>query len=400
MIDLRVDRTNRFLGTSNSKEAMVGYLKALEMEVESVDENTLRVTRPFFRVDLTREVDLVEEIARLQGYNEIPVTYPRVRPTGEKAAPQLGLRDRLRSILVGFGFSEIITYSFIGPDSADKLGVEPESPLRCFVPLLNPLTGDQSVMRTSLVHGLLETVYTNYLYDERDVRLFEWGKVFFKKEGDQQPLEVPILGVAMTGQRQQKMWYDEAYPMDFYDLKGVAEGLLRAIGVPDLDFRGGAGCSWYDAQYSAQIFADGYPMGYMGRISSPVMHAYGLKNEEVFVLELDGGSLLTMFGREKRFEPLLKFPAVYRDISILVPIGVESEKIMRIIRQQGGELVESIRVFDLYTGKGIDPSEKALGFRVCYRSKKGTLDGDEVNHRHGSIITKIVNETGGRLREG
>ena len=180
-IDLRVDKTNRFLGTQLSPETVGGYLQALEMEVQPSGENVLRVKAPSFRVDITRDWDLMEEVARLEGYDNIPVTIPPIRPSDEKESPEMTTGDRVREIMVGLGFSEVISFSFIAPDSADFLGAEKESPLRSFVTLLNPLTVDQSVMRTSLIPGLLAAVKTNLSYGEKDLKLFEWGRIFIRQ---------------------------------------------------------------------------------------------------------------------------------------------------------------------------------------------------------------------------
>ena len=211
------------------------------MDVRDVNENELTIKPPSFRVDIAREADLIEEVARLVGYENIPVTYPSIRPGRIGEAPELVLRDQIRSIMVGLGFTEIITYSFISPDSADILGAEEKSPLRSFVHLLNPLTVDQSVMRTSLIPGILSTVRNNVSYDEKDLKLFEWGKVFFQKEEDQQPHEKIFLAAVMTGLYAQKTWYGEERDVDFFDIKGAVEALLKGLALEKITFQKAAG---------------------------------------------------------------------------------------------------------------------------------------------------------------
>ena len=196
-ITLRVERTNRILGTKLSRDTVSEYLSSLEMEVHDLDEDRLEVRPPSCRVDITREADLVEEVARLTGYDKIPVTKPSIRSSEERDTPELILRDQVRSIMPGMGFTEIITYSFVSPDSADALGAHEESPLRSFVRLLKPLTVDQSVMRTSLIPGLMATLKTNVLHDEKALKLFEWGKVFMEKKGEPLPLEKTMLAAIM-----------------------------------------------------------------------------------------------------------------------------------------------------------------------------------------------------------
>ncbi len=401
-ISLRVGRANRILGTTISSDEVTGYLKALGMEVSNVNGDILNVKPPSFRVDITREADIIEEVARLSGYDNIPVTIPSIRPSEETEAPELVIRDRARSIMTGLGFTEIITYSFISPNAADLLGAEEESPLRSFVRLINPLTVDQSVMRTSLVPGLLSTVKHNIINQEKELKLFEWGKIFIRKEGEQLPVEKVCLAAVMSGPYRQKTWYDGERSVDFYDIKGAVDSLLKGIGLRDFIFKRDNALllPGYDREISSCIISSGALIGQVGLISFKTMEAYELQKEKAYIFELDIQALLKELPKTKQFEPFAKFPPVYRDISIIVKRELESYEIMKTIKQEGGELLESVRVFDLYEGEKIDPSEKALAFRVCYRSKTGTLDGGEINRLHESVINKIRRKTGARLREG
>jgi phenylalanyl-tRNA synthetase beta chain len=400
-ISLRVDRANRILGTTIPSDEMIGYLRALGMEVLNINGDKLNIKPPSFRVDITREADIIEEVARLNGYENIPVTIPSIRPSEEREAPELIIRDQARSIMTGLGFTEIITYSFISPNSADMLGAKEESPLRSFVHLMNPLTIDQSVMRTSLVPGLLSTVKNNILNQEKELKLFEWGKIFIRKEGEQLPAEKACLAAVMTGPYRRKTWYDDERSVDFYDIKGAVEALLKGLGVQDFIFqRDNALLPGYDPEISSRIYSSGSFIGQVGLVSFKTMEAYELQKEKAYLFELDIQALLKKLSTTKKFEPFAKFPPVYRDISIIVKRELESFEIMEAIKQEGGELIESVRVFDHYEGRKMDPTEKALAFRICYRSKQGTLDGSEVNRLHESVIDKIRRKTGARLREG
>jgi len=379
VIDLRIDRTNNFLGASLSLETIAGYLRALEMEVEEVNPKVIRVTPPTFRVDVTREVDLMEEVARLEGFDRIPVTFPKIRPSDEVDLREHVIADRIREIMVGLGFTEVITYSFISPDSADLLGAGKESPLRSFVKLLNPLSVDQSVMRTSLVPGLLEAIKTNVLHGEKDLKLFEYGKIFIHSEADELPHEEPFLGAIMTGLLNQKEWYREERCVDFYDIKGAVEHLLRSLGLGVYPFERGEMPPYYNPDVSSQIHLSDSIIGNVGQILPEVMKKYDLETEFAYLFEVGVKVLLEKIPERKVFEPFARFPAVFRDISLIVERQVESAKIQEIIENEGGELIESVNLYDLYEGGKIDPSEKALTFRICYRSKEGTLDGKEIN---------------------
>jgi phenylalanyl-tRNA synthetase beta chain len=399
-IDLRIDKTNDFLGTSLSQDTIAGYLRALELQVKEVDPNLIRVTPPPYRVDITREVDLMEEVARLEGYDRILVTSPHIRPSDEADLPRLILRDQMREIMVGLGFTEIITYSFISPDSAVFLGAGENSPLRSFVKLLNPLTADQSVMRTSLVPGLLDAIQTNILHGEKDLKLFEWGKVFIQSENAELPLEVPFLSAIMTGLSDQKAWYREERNVDFYDIKGGVEALLTSLGLDGFLFKRDHIPPYYHPEFSSQVHFSDSVLGHVGQILPEVMNTYGLESVIAYLFELDIEILMEQMPDRKAFEPYARFPAVFRDISLIVGRGVASAEVQEIIESEGGELIESVDLYDLYEGGKIDPSEKAIAFRICYRSQKGTLDGKEINRLHETIIEQIRQKTGGRLREG
>ena len=398
-IDLRVDKTNRFLGTDLSRDTVAGYLQALEMEVQPSGENVLRVKPPSFRVDITRDWDLMEEVARLEGYDHIPITIPPIRPSDEKESPEMTTGDRVREIMAGLGFSEVISFSFIAPDSADFLGAERESPLRSFVTLLNPLTVDQSVMRTSLIPGLVAAVKTNLSYGEKDLKLFEWGRVFVRKGTDELPQERLVLSGLAMGLANPKEWYREERAVDFYDMKGAAEALLKALGLRDLVFERGETPPWYLKEAAAVIRLPDQRLGTMGQLSPEVLKRFDVDAPSLYAFEIDGTVLLERATLDRTFDPLAKFPAVYRDLSIVAKRNLESARIQEIILREGRGLVESVTLFDLFEGGKIDPSEKALAFRICYRSKETTLDGKDINKLHESIMERIRKDTGARLRE-
>jgi len=398
-IDLRVDKTNRFLGTELSRETMGSYLHALELEVHPLGENVLRVKVPCFRVDLTRDWDLMEEVARMEGYDNIAVTNPPIRPSDEKEAPEVTTGDRVREIMVGLGFSEVISFSFIAPESADFLGAEKDSALRCFVPLLNPLTVDQSVMRTSLMPGLLSAVKTNLSYGEKDLNLFEWGRIFIRQGTEELPRERLALSGVVMGSANPKEWYREERAADFYDAKGVVEALLKALGLRALVFERGDIPPWYLKEAASLIRLADQRLGTVGELAPEVLKRFDVDAPRVFAFEIDGTVLIEKVTGDRTFEPLAKFPAVYRDLSLVAKKSVECARIQAIILREGRELVESVALFDLFEGGKIGPSEKAMAFRICYRSRESTLDGKDINKLHESIVEKIGQETGARLRE-
>jgi phenylalanyl-tRNA synthetase beta chain len=399
-IELRVERTNTILGTDLDVDAMGKHLSSLQMKVERNGEN-LAVIPPSFRMDLEREIDLVEEVARLEGYKNIPVTFPAVRPCSNPVRSGYSLRDRVREILVGCGFSEVITYSFTSKDSADMLGVPGGDNLRNFVTLMNPLSIDQSVMRTSLIPGVAGAARTNISRGEQELKLFEWGKIFTASTEDL-PVETTMVSGLMTGLYHRKEWYGSERPVDFYDVKGAVETLLEGIHVKDVVFSQGKDFPGYDREGPvARITADNEVLGVLGKASRAVTDFCRSKDEgEVYLFELYAASLMRWWETPPLFKPYPKFPAVYRDVSIRVSPDVTCAAIERIIREKGVELVEDVSLFDVYDREGDCGPERAVAFRICYRSQGSTLDGATVNTLHESIIEAICAETGGRLREG
>lgn len=399
LIELRVDKTNRFLGTALSGKAMETFLRALEMKVESRDPNTLLVQPPGFRGDIARDWDLMEEVARLEGYQKIPVTFPPIKPSAELDPPAFVLGHMVGEVMVGMGFTEIISYSFVGPESADQLQAPKDSPSRAFVGLLNPLTTDQSVMRTSLLPGLMEAVKINFAHGEKNLRLFEWGRVFFNDTSDPLPRETYALAGIMTGLAGRKEWHTPERVVDFFDIKGAVEGILAGLRLPPCTFRREGIPPWYNAEASARVAFQGVTLGDLGELSPEVLKQFDVDEGKVYVFELDGGLIKDYAFPETVFAPFARFPAVLRDVSLVAGKGVESATIEDIIKREGGDLVESVTVFDLYEGGKIGPGEKALAYRICYRSKETTLDGRDINKLHERIVEQVGKETGARLRE-
>jgi phenylalanyl-tRNA synthetase beta chain len=203
----------------------------------------------------------------------------------------------------------------------------------------------------------------------------------------------------MAGLSNEQDWYRKARKVDFFDIKGIAEGLLKSLGLWGFQYEKGKGFAGYDPECLADINVSGSMVGRLGQMSHAVLEKYDLRVENVYILELDLGAVSDKI-QKSRFNPFAKFPAVFRDISLIVGTQTESAKIAEIIEKEGGDLVESVTIYDVYEGIKMNPSEKALTFRVCYRSKKGTLDGQEVNLLHEDIIDKLARKAGGRLREG
>jgi phenylalanyl-tRNA synthetase beta chain len=401
VIELRVAKTNECLGTSLTKDDISSCLKSLQMEVKDIDDQKIQVKPPLFRVDIEREIDLVEEVARRYGYDNIPVTYPMMSSSNEPDDPSIKFHDQACAIMAGMGFSEILTFSFVSPDSVDKLGAGEDSFLRSYMKLQNPLTIDQSVMRTSLLPGLLDTVKENIDNGEQDLKLFEWGNIYIRRENEALPSERLVLSGVMTGLYEQKAWHNATRETDFYDIKGAADVLLKSLGYEEPVFKRDNPVTGYDQNVSCGIYISGRCVGHAGRVHLNVMEKFDIKAKAAFIFEID---IDTLIGKD--LEPVIKyasfsrFPAVKRDLTVIVDEQTESSLIKDIIRREGGDLVESVSVFDVYKGEKIGPGRKTVSFRIMYRSREATLDGNMINKLHENITGRIMKETGGTLSEG
>lgn len=392
-IALGVPATNRLLGLSLTAGQIADYLTAIEFDVAITDEETLAVTPPTFRVDVTRPEDLMEEVARLSGYNNIPTTFPLV-PAVAKAQPsEIAARSTIKGLMTGFGFTEAINYSFIAEASCDRLGLPEGDYRRKTVRILNPLTEEQGVMRTSVVPGLLETMKRNLSQGNRDLRIFEVGKVFIDTASGRQPDEIEILAGLWTGTRQTQSWHAKEEKTDFFDIKGVVEELFSLLLLTDVKFSlmPDQECIYTRKGHTARIVVDGVTVGLVGELAPPVLKNYELK-QSAFLFEIDLDRLIPMTGRPKVAGPIAKFPAISRDITMIVDGGIPAQDILACVDNAGEKLLESARLFDVYEGAPVPENKRSVSVRITYRSPEKTLKDKKVNGIHNKI-TKMLLET-------
>jgi phenylalanyl-tRNA synthetase beta chain len=390
-VDLNVDRTNRLLGLQLTRTQVVDYLTSIEFDVEQVDDVNLKVRPPSFRVDVTRPEDLVEEVARLSGYNTIPTTFPAMIVGEQKPNKTLVLRRKLKEILNGFGFSEAINYSFISERDADRLRLPESDPRRSVVKILNPLTEDQAVMRTSMLPGLLTVAHRNHSRQVKTVKLFEAGKVFIGRGAGKQPSEIEFAAGIWTGLRQEAGWCSKEADCDFFDLKGAVEGTLGALGVSPVAFQAVPDdrCLYTRPGASAEIVLAGDVVGLVGEVHPDVLTAYGLK-QAAFVFELDLERLKACLPESTVSKPLPKYPSTARDLTLITDKTIEVQRIMDRIRASEEHLVEDILLFDVYEGKPIATGKKSVTIRIVYRSLDRTLEDEFVNELHSRISGDLI----------
>lgn len=394
IIPLSVKALNNRLGTRLDAIEIANYLKSIEFGVEIIDDDKLQVAPPSCRVDIGRFEDLTEEIARLYGYNNIETTYPLIPADHRQSSIKIDARDRIKSLMIGLGFAEAINYSFISKLSCDRLELEPDDPRRHMVDILNPLSEDQSVMRTSLIPGLLETMNYNISVQNRTLKLFEIGNVFYNTgQEDSQPDEVEMLSCLWTGARIDSVWFSKEIKCDFYDLKGVVEELLMGMGIVNTTFTSmpPESCFYTKPGYSALIFVENDLIGLVGEIHPKVLHNYDLK-QTAFIFELNFDQLTTLMPDTKSAQPIPKFPATSRDITLIINKNIEAFKILKSVENLDEELVDNIYLFDVFEGDPIPAGKKSISVRITYRSSNETLEDDKVNHIHKNITDRLIED--------
>ncbi|MGZ3577513.1 MAG: phenylalanine--tRNA ligase subunit beta [Syntrophales bacterium] len=395
-IALRRERVNEILGTDIDGTEIVDILESLEMTISTEKDGLYRVTPPTYRVDIAREIDLIEEIARLYGYDRIPATLPLVSVTAVTRDRQQIVVDRIRDLIRGSGYSEIITFSFISPESVKLLGIKENDDRQNMVKIRNPLTEDQSVMRTTLVASLLETMKKNAHNGCLDLKLFEIGRVFFHRKEGGLPIEKSRMGCLITGMFYDDLWCSKIHA-DFYDLKGCIENIFDGLKIAGLEFRSDQREAFLHPGKSCGIYAKDRLVGFLGEVHPDILLRMDLKNR-AYVAEIDLDIVSTMFSEEVLYKDLPRFPSVVRDVAFVIGQDMEADKMLKLAVEMDKVLLEKVSIFDVYSGKNIPQGKKSLGVRFVYRASDRTLTDDEVNLLHGNVVTQIVDLTGARVR--
>jgi phenylalanyl-tRNA synthetase beta chain len=390
-ISLSVNRTNRHLGTSLNLSHIKRHLESIEFAVEQADTDTLTVVPPPFRVDVSRPEDLMEEVARLWGYNNIPMTFPSTSAAVGLSNKDIEIKNKIKDLMAGMGFAESIHYSFIARSCCDRLGLAEDDDRRRMLDVLNPLTEDQAVMRTSLIPGLLESANRNQSWQIKNLKIFELGKIFISSGQDAQPSEIEMLAGLWTGARQIPTWHGKPEPCDFFDLKGAVETLLSLLGIRKAEFASlpAASCAFTKPGHSAACSVKGRPLGMIGEVSDAALKNFDIK-QPAFVFELDVSALIPMVTEFAAFEPLPRFPAVDRDITLIVDNLVQAGDIVRQTESCGEALMEQVCIFDVYSGTPIPEGKKSISLRITYRSSDQTLLDKEVNIIHQRVTDRLL----------
>ncbi|MCD6400029.1 phenylalanine--tRNA ligase subunit beta [candidate division WOR-3 bacterium] len=393
-IILSADSTNRRLGTKLSQNDIKQYLSSIEFKVEKIDDDQLRIIPPSFRVDISSFEDLTEEIARLYGYNHIKTTFPLIPAEAVRPSKKIDSRYRIKRLLVGLGFTETITYSFINKLSCDRLELKSDDPKRRIMNVLNPIAEDQSVLRTSLIPGLLETMHYNITMQNKNLKLFEIGNVFFNTgKEDSQPDEVEMLAGLWTGKRMDDSWLSSKESCDFYDIKGGVEELLRNLRITNIKFTRmrPEDCCYTKPGYTAQLFVGNKSIGILGEVLPQVLKNYDLK-QQAYIFELNADNLIELIPDIMSAKPLPKFPSTSRDVTLIVDKDIEAFNIIKSVEAINEDLIENLYLLDVYEGSPIPAGKKSISLRITYRSAFETLEDKMINSLQKDITGRLIKE--------
>ena len=370
------EKINALLGTDLTKEQMLGYLKLVELEY---DETTNEIVAPTFRQDIHRLADVAEEVARFFGYDNIPTTLPSGEATTGKLSYKLRIEEVARNIAEFCGFSQGMSYSFESPKVFDKLLLPEDSKLRQAIEIRNPLGEDYSVMRTTSLNGMLTSLATNYNRRNKNVKLYELGNVYL-------PKALPLTELPDERMQFTLGMYGEG---DFFSMKGVVEEFFDKIGLRGKEtYDPNAGKTFLHPGRQANIIYDGTVVGYLGEVHPDVADIYGI-GERAYIAVIDMPEIVARATFDRKYEGIAKFPAVNRDLSMVVPKNIMVGQIEEVIEKNGGAHLESYSLFDLYEGAQIKPGFKSVAYSITFRAKDRTLEESDISKAMDKILAGL-----------
>ena len=379
VIELSLEQINNYLGANLLLKDCVSILKRLEFEIISFKKNILKVKPPYFRSDIKESVDIIEEVARIIGYDNLPSSLPYIKAENIEAHPRKKIRTKIGQMLVGQGFDEVITFSMINQESLEKIGLGEAKYLK----IQNPLTQDQEVMRPTLLPSLLSVVQMNINRGQKNLKFFEIGKTYTHKG------EKETLGMVMTGFLKEDWRKTKNDGVDFYDLKGCLENVFLCLDIKNISFD--IGNSVYLKEgVRANIFLGSKNIGVIGAVTSSVLKALGIKQPDVFFAQIELELLYEGKAVYKKYKPITEFPAVIRDVSLAVKKNVSFQQIKELVIKCGGKYLESVSFIEQYLGDKIPSGYRGLVFSLRYVSTERTLKEEEVNDVQEKIEKELI----------
>ena len=390
-IVLSMERMKQLLGVEFSLKQATETLASLGFDCKT-EGTKIKATPPYWRSDISLEVDLIEEVARIIGYDKIPMTMLSQPIPRQNLAPVLTLKERITQGLVGYGFQEILSYSLTALESLNRLRPESQSPEFTPLRMANPMTADQEYLRPNLRVNLLNALAGNLRHEEGGIRLFELGKVYLPQPKDL-PQEPETLCAVLSGPGTEKSWQGESATMGFFDAKGVVEGLLSQLGL-ESSFARSSDEGLHSGKQAA-IMVGEQRLGVVGELHPRVLAAYDIP-QTASLFEVDLNALLPLATAHRMFQPIPRFPAIVRDIALVVDEGVTHRQVQDIVNSFS--LVKQVSVFDVYSGEPVPAGQKSLAYRITYQSPGHTLTDEEVNRVQQNLLKRLSKELGATLR--
>lgn len=377
-------RINKLLGVNVPMDQFINILESLEFKCNLVSSEVLELEVPTFRLDITEDADILEEIARIYGYNNIPSASLEGNATAGVKTDKQKFIDNVKSNSIACGLNEILTYSFVSPRGVDKINLPANDEKRNFVKIMNPLGEETSVMRTTLIPNMLDVISTNISHKVEEVSAFECGNTFIPQEG--LPIETKKYCVGMYGKE-----------VDFFVLKGVIESVLNNVGLKGYEIEPETTNLTFHPGRCAKIVYNNIYIGTFGELHPDVIENYNL-GQRVYVAEINIDTVFENLNLTKSYNPLPKYPSTSRDIALIVKDEVFVKQIEAIIKANGEDLVESYKLFDVYKGAQIEEGHKSIAYSITYRSKDKTLTDEDVAKVHEKILSELSEKLNANLR--
>jgi phenylalanyl-tRNA synthetase beta chain len=388
-ISFRPKKANELIGINLTVDDIIDILTRLECKVSCGSDGEYSVIPPYYRLDIEREIDLIEEIARLNGYDKIPSTMPISRVVSDLPSRHQEIEKMMRDLLVNNGMNEIINFSFTAPEAVGKMLLRDDDPRCTAIKLANPLVDEHSVMRTTLLPGLLDTVAKNMKFRSLDLKLFEIRRIYLPVANEDMPNEPLCVVGALTGSRDGEGWSRPDDSVDFYDAKGIIETVLNALDVGGVSWVSENLDPYFHPGKSSWVYSGRECIGSVGELHPTVQKNFDIE-KPVFCFELDFEKLVKLSRTKKTITAPSRFPDSTRDIAMLISDEVPAERIIECIRLEKSKEIEHVQIFDVYRGKGVPEGFKSIAVRIRYRSFERTLAEEEINALHNKIVSNLT----------
>lgn len=391
-INLRYSRCNKIVGLEIAPSSIKKILNSLGLKTSASLKNKVKLEIPGFRNDLNSEIDLIEEVSRIYGYDKIPNTIPSIAGEPSRLSSDMMAIKKIRQVLTSLGADEIITYSLLSKKLANSANLSDKN----IIEIENPLSNEQEIMRPSLIVGMLNSILWNMNRKTKDLELFELGNIY-RKEGDSKFVEKKHLCVALTGQSFSNL-VGSHRPFTFFDLKGMTEALFQELGAESVSFEYAKdGC--FSPAECASMEIKGEGIGMLGQMDRKILNNFDIK-DKVYALEMNIEPILKYVTPEKVFKELPKYPSIYRDISIVIGKEISNSDVTALIKISAGPTLKSVKLVDRYTGEQIPDGKVGLTYRLEYQSLLKTLEDKDVLDCHAKVLRSLEEKLNAKPRVG